>query len=237
MNAKSLVVLVLLSLIGSLSRAEPPMVSQTHANTLNDLLREIPLVVTSWDSQIRRLSAIQEQLYLHERRMRGEGLPPEMATIFSENYSSILTALVQDQLTEDYGRELLSIHRQLLDHTREWLGKRVRDAQYPEQLAANLAYFRSELDRHAIPLEEVPEQLRTPVINGYQVWAAELLHWAEASAQFAPGEIKGIGTKLDDLERFERYYKRDGVLQRNERDLLHGRFVRLARETILRVSR
>lgn len=91
-----------------------------------------------------------------------------MATIFSENYSSILTALVQDQLTEDYGRELLSIHWQLLDHTREWLGKRVRDAQYPEQLAANLAYFRSELDRHAIPLEEVPGHLRTPVINGYQ---------------------------------------------------------------------
>lgn len=84
MNAKSLVVLVLLSLIGSLSRTEPPMVSQSHANTLNDLLREIPLVVTSWDSQIRRLSAIQEQLYLHERRMRGEGLPPKWRRSFQK---------------------------------------------------------------------------------------------------------------------------------------------------------
>ncbi|MBU6180582.1 MAG: hypothetical protein KGR69_13025, partial [Verrucomicrobia bacterium] len=101
----------------------------------------------------------------------------------------------------------------------------------------NLAYFRSELDRRAIPLEEVSEQLRTPVINGYQVWAAELIHWAEASGQFASGEIMGVRTKLADLERFERFYKRDGVLQRNERDLLHGRFVRLARETIHRVSR
>jgi hypothetical protein len=237
MNAKSLVLPVFLSLTVCLSRAEPPVVSQTNENVLNDLLREIPLLPTSWDRQMRRLSSIQEQLHLHELRMRGEGLPAEMAVTFSENYSSILTALVQDRITEEYGRELLSVHRQLIDHTRNWLAKRVRDERYPEQLQANLVYFRSELDRYTIPLEDVPDQLRTPVINGYQVWAGEFLYWAENSGELASGEVNHVRTKLDDLERFERLYKEDGVLQPYERELLHGRFVRLTQETIQTVLR
>jgi hypothetical protein len=237
MNAKSSVLLVLLSLTACLLRAEPPVVSQTNGNVLNDLLREIPFLATSWDRQIRRLSSVQEQLHLHELRMRGEGLPAEMAALFSENYSSILTALVQDRITEEYGRELLSVHRQLIDHTRSWLGKRVRDEGYPEQLRANVAYFRSELDRYTIPLEDVPAQLRTPVINGYQIWAGELLYWAENSGELASGEVSRLRTKLDALERFERFYKEDGVLAPNERELLHGRFVKLTQDTIQTVLR
>lgn len=237
MKAKIPALLLLLTLNGAVLRAEPPAVSQTNENTLNDLLREVPLVSTSWDDQIRRLSAIQEQLYLHERKMRGEGLPPEMAALFSANYSAILTALVEDRITEDYGRELLSVHRQLLEYTRLWLGKKVRDNQYPQQLDANVGFFRSELDRFSIPLADVPDQLRTPVINGYQAWIGELISWGEACGELAPGEISRLQTKLDDLERFERYYKQDGVLQPYERELLHGRFVRMARETITTVSR
>lgn len=237
MNAKSLVLLVFLSLNGLVSRAEPPVVSQTNENVLNDLLREIPFMATSWDRQIRRLSSVQEQLHLHELRMRGEGLPAEMAAMFSENYSSILTALVQDRITEEYGRELLIVHRQLVDHTRTWLGKRIRDERYPEQLKANVAYFRSELDRYTIPLEDVPDQLRTPVINGYQVWAGELLYWAGSTGELASGEVNHLRVKLEELERFERLYKKDGVLQPNERELLHGRFVRLTQETVQVVLR
>jgi hypothetical protein len=204
---------------------------------LNDLLRDIPFLSTSWARQIRRLSSVQEQLHLHERRMRGEGLPSEMAAIFSENYSAILTALVQDRITEEYGRELLSVHRQLIDHTRAWLGKRVRDEGYPAQLEANVAYFRSELERYTIPLEDVPDQLRTPVINGYQVWAGELLYWAGSSGELASGEVNHLRVKLDELERFERLYKEDGALQPYEREILHERFVKLTRETIQRVLR
>lgn len=237
MNSKSLTLLVFLSLNGAVSRAEPPTVSQTSGNTLNDLLREVPLLVTSWDDQIRRLSAIQEQIYLHERKMRGEGLPEEMAAPFSENYSAILAALVEDRITEECGRELLSVHRQLIDYTRVWLGKRGRDERYPRQLEENVAFFRSELERCSIPLAEVPDQLRTPVINGYQAWVGELIAWGEACGELAPGEISRLRSKAGDLERFERYYKRDGALQPYERELLHGRFVRLARETIETVSR
>mgnify|MGYP001417970526 CR=1 FL=1 len=237
MNSKRIALLLFVFLNVLTLRAEPPEVSQTNANTLNDLLREVPLLSTSWDDQIRRLSAIQEQLSLHERRMRGEGLPVEMAVLFSENYSSILSALVEDRISEEAGRELLSLHRQLIEHTHTWLAKPVHDERYPLQLAANVAYFRSELDRSSIPLAEVSDRLRTPVINGYQAWVGELISWGEAGGELAPGEISRLRTKLADLERFERYYKQDGVLQPYERELLHGRFVKLARETITTVSR
>lgn len=217
--------------------ASPLGVSRTNENTLNDLIRELPAISRSWEEQLRKLSAIQEQLYLHERKMRGEGLPLEMAAMFSVNYSAILSALVEDRITAEYGRELLSIHRQLLDHTREWLGKRVRDEKYPEKLAENIAYFRGELDRYSISLVDVPDNLRTPVINGYQVWVGELLAWGEASGGLNPGEISRIQVKADELERFEGYYKDDGTLQTFEREQLHGRFIKLARETIETIAR
>lgn len=219
------------------AQASPLEVSRTNENTLNDLIRELPAISRSWEEQLRKLSAIQEQLYLHERKMRGEGLPLEMAVSFSANYSAILSALVEDRITAEYGRELLSIHRQLLDRTREWLGKRVRDENYPDDLAENIAYFRGELDRYSIALVDVPDNLRTPVINGYQVWVSELLAWGEASGGLNPGEISRIRVKADELERFEGYFKKDGTLQPFEREQLHGRFIKLARETIETIAR
>ncbi len=212
-------------------------VVRTEANTLNDLIRKVPVISQHWDKPLRRLSAVQEQLYLHERKMRGEGLPPEMAEMFSANYSAIFSALVEDRLTEECGRELLSIHRQILDHTHRWLAKRVRDERFPKELADNMTYFRGELERHSIPLAEVPDELRTPVVNGYQAWVGELLAWGESCGGLAPGDLSRIRVKADELERFERAFKRDGRLQPHERELLHGRFLKLTRETIEVVSR
>ncbi|MCB1207186.1 MAG: hypothetical protein KDN18_23240 [Verrucomicrobiae bacterium] len=229
--------LVALTAAANLQAGSPIEVARTNENTLNDLIREVPAISPSWEQQLRKLSSIQEQLYLHERKMRGEGMPLEMAAMFSSNYSAILAALIEDRITEQYGRELLSVHRQLVDHTREWLEKRVRDESYPGKLAENIDYFRSELDRYSIPLAEVPDQLRTPVINGYQAWVGELLAWGEAYGKLAPGEISRIRTKAADLERFERSYKQDGVLKDFERELLHGRFVKLARETVETIAR
>lgn len=239
MNTARILPLFLVAMTAAVTlRAGTPIeVARTNENTLNDLIREVPAISPSWEDQLKRLSAIQEQLYLHERKMRGEGMPLGMAAMFSSNYTSILSALIEDRITEEYGRELLSVHRQLIDHTREWLGKRVRDERYPEKLAENIAYFRSELDQYAIPLVEVPDQIRTPVINGYQAWVGELLAWGEACGKLGPGDINRIRVKAADLERFEGYYKKDGVLKDFERELLHGRFVNLARETIETIAR
>jgi hypothetical protein len=228
---------ILLFAATPLAADSPVSVARTHENTLNDFIREIPLVAGSWEDQVRRLSSVQEQLYLHELKMRGEGLPLEMAVMFSSNYTSILTALVQDRITEEYGRELLSIHRQLLERTRVWLGQSRRDESFPEDLARNVEHFRSELDRCAIPLSDVPDEVRTPVINGYQAWIGELLAWGESSGRLSSGDRSRIKTKLDELERFEGYYKADGNLQPFERDQLHGRFLKITQELIVVVSR
>jgi len=204
---------------------------------LNDLIREVPAISPSWEKQLRKLSAIQEQLYLHERKMRGEALPNEMAAMFSENYSAILTALVEDRISAEQGREMLSVHRQMLERARVWLTKKVRDEDYPDDLAEEIASLRSDLDRHAVALADVPDNLRTPLINGYQVWVGELLSWSEETGGLNAGEISRIQVKAADLERFEGYFKNDGKLQAFEREQLHGRFIQLARETIETIAR
>lgn len=212
-------------------------VARTQENSLNDLVRELPLTTGSWKEQLRRRSAIQERLYLHELRMRGEGLPFELAMMFSANYSAILSALVEDRITEDFGREMLTVHRQLLERTRLWTAKRVRDEDFPQELADNVAYFRAELERQALPLEQVPEHLRTPVVNGFEAWVGELIAWGESSGGLAPGRIARLRTKLAELERFERLYKADGVLQPFEREKLHERLLDQALEVVEVVSR
>jgi hypothetical protein len=218
-------------------QGSPIEVSRSNENTLNDLIREVPAISPSWEKQLRKLSAIQEQLYLHERKMRGEALPNEMAAMFSENYSAILTALVEDRISAEQGREMLSVHRQMLERARVWLTKKVRDEDYPDDLAEEIASLRSDLDRHAVALADVPDNLRTPLINGYQVWVGELLSWSEETGGLNAGEISRIQVKAADLERFEGYFKNDGKLQAFEREQLHGRFIQLARETIETIAR
>lgn len=226
-------------LLGSpVLRADPFVeVATTNENTLNDLFHRVPAFSPIYDKPQRRISALQEQLYLFERKMRGEGLPADLESHFSRNYGAILNALVDDRISEEQGRELLSIHRQLIDHTHVWLTKRVRNENYPAELALNLDYFNEELERSAIPLFEVASDVRTPVINGYQAWVGELLALGECSGILAPGDLDRIRVKADELERFECYYKADGVLQNYERELLHERFIHLTRETIEVVSR
>ncbi len=211
-----------------------PMIqaAATQPNSLNDLIRELPVLSYAREAERRRLSAIQEMLYLHESRMRGEGLSPELAVAFSANYSAIISALVEDRISDDYGRELLSVHRQLLERTHLWMAKRVRDENFPAELIENLAYFLSELNQNAVPLEKIPASMRTPLINGYQVWVGELLAWGCECGKLSPGYLSHIEVKAAELERFEGYYKKDGVLQVYEREQLHGRFLRLTRETI-----
>ncbi len=212
--------------------AHVAVTAATNGNTLNDLIRRIPILSFSRERELRKLSAIQERLYLHELRMRGEGLESRVATAFSINYSEILSALVEDRITEDYGRELLYIHRQLIDRMHLWTGKKVRDERFPVEVIANLEHFRAELRENALLLTEVSPGLRTPVVNGYQVWVDELLAWGCECGFLTPGAISQIQAKADELERFEGYYKADGVLQEFEREQLHGRFLQLTRETI-----
>lgn len=224
--------------IPSTLRADPAeWAASTNGNTLNDLIRRLPVLSTTREAELRKLSSIQEMLYLHELRMRGEGLPAAVATALSTNYGAIITALVEDRITEDYGREMLYIHRQIVDRMHDWTGRKVRDENFPVEVVQNLHYFLAELDANALSLSEVSPSLRTPVVNGYQVWVGELLAWGCDCGVLSPGQIGRIQVKADELERFEGYYKADGVMQDYEREQLHGRFLKLTRETIEIIAR
>ena len=219
-------------------RAEPAeWAASTNGNTLNDLIRRLPVLSTTREAELRKLSSIQEMLFLHELRMRGEGLPAEVAVALSTNYGAIISALVEDRITEDFGREMLHIHRQIVDRMHAWTGKKIRDENFPVEVVQNLHFFLAQLKENALPLSEVSPSLRTPVVNGYQVWVGELLAWGCHCGVLSPGEIGHIQVKADELERFEGYYKADGVMQEYERELLHGRFLKLTRETIEIIAR
>jgi len=207
--------------------------AQTNSNTLNDLVRRIPVFTRA--ENLRDLSAIQEILVLHERQMRGEGLPEPIGTAFAIYYSSVISALIDERITEDYGRDLLSVHRQLLCRTRDWYARRVRDEAFGLEVVENLRFFVIELDRNAAPLDEVPPSVVTPVVNGYQVWVGELLAWGSDCNGLTPGQLRRIQHNVSELERFEFYYKRDGILNFRERQLLHERFINVTRETIYEV--
>ncbi|MDF1824973.1 MAG: hypothetical protein P1U68_10045 [Verrucomicrobiales bacterium] len=225
-------VLVLLFIAGSLRANYFGEISRTNENTLNDLVKDLPILSPSWSRQLGELSSIQEQLYLFEREMRGEGLDQPLAQAFSIHYNAIVSAMVEDRIDGEYGRELLSIHRQLLSRTHDWTQKRVRDENFPTEVMNNLHFFLTELKENALTLFEVADGLRTPVVNGYQVWLGELLAWGGEAGQLTPGTQGRLKHKLEQLERFEFYYKRDGVLSAVERRQLHERFLVLTRDTI-----
>jgi hypothetical protein len=214
--------------------ADPSEWSATAPNgiTLNDILRRLPVLAVWREEELRRLSSIQEMLSLFELRMRGDGLPAEVAEVFSENYSAIISALVEDRITEDFGREMLSVHRQLIGRMHLWAGKRVRDENFPVEVIANLNFFLTELEDNALPLADVSPSVRTPVVNVYQAWVGELLAWGRECGGLSAGDVDHIQVKVDELERFEGYYKADGVMQDYEREQLHGRFLRLTGEMV-----
>ncbi|MAS96956.1 MAG: hypothetical protein CMO55_27510 [Verrucomicrobiales bacterium] len=220
------------SLLAGTSRATSLHdVAYTNSNTLNDLVRRVESISIFRDEQVARLSAIQEALVLYEREMRGEGLPPTLAAAFSAHYSGIVQALVEERISEEYGRDLLSVHRQLLYRSQEWTHKRFRDESFDEEVLENLEYFNTELNERALALYDVPDSIRTPVINGYQVWLGELLAWGCECGHVKPYDAAVIRKYASDLERFECYYKRDGYLHPHEREQLHKRFIKLTQKT------
>jgi hypothetical protein len=221
-----------LFLTASLQAGRFQEVSRTNENTLNDLVRELPILSPSWERQLRQLSSIQEQLYLFELEMRGEGLDQPLAEAFSIHYSAIVDAMVQDRITEEYGRDLLSVHRQLLARTQEWSRKKIRDENFQEEVINNLYFFLTELKENSLPLYEVNPSLRTPVVNGYQVWLGELVAWGCHCGRLTPGARGRLQLELEQLERFEFYYKRDGILNLVERELLHERFLNVTRDAV-----
>tara|TARA_R110000850_G_scaffold190481_10_gene316578 strand:+ start:948 stop:1682 length:735 start_codon:yes stop_codon:yes gene_type:complete len=215
------------------ARAETvTQIARTNENTLNDLVGRLPILFVPNAREAGQLSALQELLVLHELKMRGEGLPEELASALSGNYSAIISALIEDRIPEDYGFALLSYHRGLLNESYEWMGRRDRDDAEAGKIIETLQFYREELNGNAISLWDVPDSLRTPVINGYQVWVNELLNWGCDCRQLSPGNLSRVGVLADELARFEGYYKRDGVVHPYEREQLHGRFLKITLKTI-----
>ncbi|NRB75414.1 MAG: hypothetical protein HRU46_13715 [Verrucomicrobiales bacterium] len=207
-------------------------IARTDDNTLNDLVGRLPLIFVPNDREARRLSSVQELLVIHEMKMRGEGLPEELASAFSANYSRILSALVEDRIPEDYGRDLLAVHRELLYQTHDWMQHRSREKEFIGDVLENLEFYQDELAQNSITIWEVPDSLRTPVVNGYQVWVNEFLAWGCECGYLNPGTQTRVQRLVEDLSRFEGYYKRDGVMHPHEREQLHERFLETTRETI-----
>lgn len=237
MRLPALLLLLSLGLWSSLCAGPFSEIARTDGNTLNDLLEEVPRYSYHREEELKRLSAIQEQLVIFEEEMRGEGLPEPLRSAFSIHYSAILDALVEDRICEEEGREALFVHRQILSRTWQWSRQRVRDENFPAEVLRNLHYFLEKMEEKATPRAHVPYEVRTPVINGYQFWVGELLAWGESCGHLNPGQLSRIAVQLGNLERFECLYKRDGILYRNEREDLHRRFIELTRYTIEMLGR
>lgn len=218
--------------------------SLTHLESLNDLIHEVPRVSWRWDRSVAELSAMQELAYLHERDMRGEGLPSVLQEGFSQNYTDILQALVDDRISEDCGRELMAAHRCLLQNVRQYftqsrpffggIPNADRDKPFIEASAVRIAQLQGRLISMTpmVNPAEAPCDLRTPLLNGHQAWVEELLVWSCHCRRLSGGDIQTIRNRLHWLERAERSYKCDGRLTKYERDQLHFRLIELQRVVV-----
>lgn len=204
----------------------------TEAATLNDLVRRLPILSRAHEEDLAGLSAIQETMLLHERRMRGEGLPGDFPARFSDLYSSIVTAIVDDRVTMAYGRELLTLHRQLIDRACGWQARGARDADYAALILEAIAEVKTELLSQSEPLAVVPDCVRTPVVKGHLLWIEELLVADCHCRVLSRGESGALRLMAQRIERFSGYYKRDLHLTRIERANLHERLIELNRELI-----
>lgn len=207
-------------------------VSQSNTSSLNDLLRRMPRYGRGYEDSLAGLSAIQEQMLIHERRMRGEGLPESHRPLFAANYQAIVSAIVDDRITMHYGRELLRLHRELLIRAYQWQNRLNRDQEYGDVIVLALEEVREELAGNAEPLSVVPECVRTPVLKGHQLWIEELLQFGDHCRSLSRGELAGLALKAAQLERYEGYYKRDNHLTCRERENLHERLIELNRELV-----
>jgi hypothetical protein len=208
-------------------------VATTQESALNDLVRRLPIISRAYEQDLAGLSAIQEMMLVHERRMRGEGLPTNLQKLFSDSYSAIVTAIVDDRITMCYGRELLDVHRQLLGRAFAWNKTPVKNADYGEVLALAINEMGEELATNAEPLATVPECVRTPAVKGHLLWIEEFFQASGCGRPFiSRGRMGNLRLMAQRLERFEGYYKRDLHLTRIERENLHARLIELNRELI-----
>ncbi|MCB1229092.1 MAG: hypothetical protein KDN19_02435 [Verrucomicrobiae bacterium] len=205
-------------------------VSQSNESSLNDAIRYLPRLGRGYEDALPELSALQEHLLVHERKMRGEGLPESHRRQFAANYQAIVTAIVDDRITMAYGRELLDVHRQLLDKAYAWQRRLNPDPHYGEVIILGLEEIRDELVNNAEPLAVVPECVRTPIIKGHLLWIEELIHSSCHCRALNAGELNRLRIKAARLERFEFAYKRNGHLTCVEREQLHERLLDLNRE-------
>ena len=200
-------------------------VAHTHDSALNDLIHRLPIISRRQEEELAGLSAVQEQMILHERLMRGEGLPETHREIFSATYDAIVTAIVDDRITMQYGRELLCLHRQLIDRASFWQHAPHPDERYGEVIVLALEEIQDELGVNSEPLSVIPYCVRTPVVKGHLLWVEELMQWGAGCYVLSRGEISRLRLLAARLERFESYYKRDGHLSFRERELLHDRLI------------
>lgn len=207
-------------------------VAHTHDSALNDLIHRLPIISRRQEEELAGLSAVQEQMILHERLMRGEGLPDLHRRAFAGTYDAIVTAIVDDRITMQYGRELLCLHRQLIDRASFWQHAVHPDEQYGEVIILALEEIQDELGVNSEPLAMIPYCVRTPVVKGHLLWVEELMQYAAGCRVLSRGEISRLRLLAARLERFEGYYKRDGHLSFRERELLHDRLVDLNRALI-----
>ena len=222
--------LAILLLTGARAQAQSTdLIARTHEPTLNDVVRRIPIQSRRMEQNLAVLSAFQEEVILHERKMRGEGLPAVQRAHISANYSSILNALIDDRITEQYGRDLLNVHRQLVCKAYTWSSQKDPDEEYGRVLIDGLKEVGAELSAHAEPLSVIPDGVRTPMVNGHQLWVEELLVWGNNCYRLSAGDLGRVGVRAERLERDERAFKRDGVVTRRERERLHARLIDLQR--------
>ncbi|MFT5466815.1 MAG: hypothetical protein ACI8UO_001915 [Verrucomicrobiales bacterium] len=226
----STICLAALLLAGPSAMAQPiDHIALRHEPTLNNVIRWVPVHSRRADEDLALLSALWEQVTLHERRMRGEGLPAEQGALLSANYSAILDALIDERITEEHGRELLLNHRELVEKTRHWSSKKAPDPETEGVLAKELKKGDSKLADYAKLRSAIPDSARTPIINGHQIWIEELLVWGCHCKSLSPGDQGRLKVANSRLERDERDSKRDGVLTQQERERLHRRLIDMQR--------
>lgn len=216
----------------SVSRADfDALAGQTQRNTLHDLLGRVTYIPVPPQKDLVKLSRIQEELLVFERRMNGEGLPPVFEKAFSVFYCAVRDAIVEERIDDAYGQDLLSVHRQLLERTHLWQAQRNPDPEFGKEMLRNLLHFVRELDANSRKDSEISYSEKTPLINGYQVWLGELIAWGCECNGLNAGLVSRLRVQARNLEHFEEIYKRDGHLCPNERDHLHKQLLRVSEET------
>ncbi len=207
-------------------------VARTNSSTLNDLVRRIPIESLQQQRDLSVLSAVQEQIILHEQWMCGQGLPVAQQQAFAASYSAILSAIIDERVRRSDGRALLDRQRGLLEQAYWWACLAKPDPAFGENLNESLEILQHVLADRTLPPSERSYAARTPVINGQLLWVEELLIWGGRCRFISYGELGKIGSLARRLEQFEGYYKKDGVLTDRERENLHERLIEIHRETI-----